>query len=264
LRARHDATLEDRTTSEAEAEVGVPVEDTLPARTLILAEAADRCPLATVIGYARLFADNVPRPHRPRRRSASRGHRPASDRPGPFLSTVAHLALLPIVLAVGPLLGDKAYFLPTGLTIETVGDDRRGWKISWTFRPVPAAPGFIAVAMVTAWVVALASDSLAFRRMPPSKPSPRPPGCSVHPGRARTPTTSALLFVVAVLLFVLASRVARADGTGRCHRAGRRSAASGPDAARQAGRSRRCRPRLPGGDGRPLVDLDGGGAATTV
>ncbi len=271
------ATLGDRATSEAEAEVGVPVEDTPPPppRTLILAEAAlIGVSLATVIGYARLFADGAFL--LPIALAAVLGHLVAIALRriglGPLLSTVAHLALLPIVLTWARYWETKAYFLPTGLTIETVGDDlAEAWKIFLDISaPVPAAPGFIAVAMVTAWVVALASDSLAFRLDATVEALAPATGLflfsSILAEREHR-TTSALLFVVAVLVFVLASRVARADGTGRwlatdAGRGARSLLAAGLLLAGLAViPAVLAGPRLPGGDGRPLVDLDGGGSS---
>ena len=269
------ATLEDR--AAPEDEVRAPVEDVPssppPPRTLMLAEAAlIGVSLATVIGYARLFADGAFLV--PIALAAVVGHLVAIALRrvglGPLLSTIAHLALLPLVLTWARYWETSARFLPTGLTIETVSDDlAEAWKIFLDISaPVPAAPGFIAVAMVTAWVVALASDSLAFRLDATVEALAPATGLflfsSILAEREHR-TTSALLFVVAVLVFVLAARVAHADGTGRW-------------LATDAGRGARsllaaglllaglavipaviAGPRLPGGDGRPLVDLDGGG-----
>ena len=271
------ATLEDRAAPEDEATA--PVEDAPspppppPPRTLMLAEAAlIGVSLATVIGYARLFADGAFLV--PIALAAVVGHLVAIALRrvgvGPLLSTIAHLALLPLVLTWARYWETSAHLLPTGLTVDTVGDDlAEAWKIFLDISaPVPAAPGFIAVAMVTAWVVALASDSLAFRLDATVEALAPATGLflfsSILAEREHR-TTSALLFVVAVLVFVLASRVARADGTGRW-------------LATDAGRGARsllaaglllaglavipaviAGPRLPGGDGRPLVDLDGGG-----
>ncbi|MET0158933.1 MAG: transglutaminaseTgpA domain-containing protein [Acidimicrobiales bacterium] len=271
------ATLEDRAAPEDEATA--PVEDAPspppppPPRTLMLAEAAlIGVSLATVIGYARLFADGAFLV--PIALAAVVGHLVAIALRrvgvGPLLSTIAHLALLPLVLTWARYWETSAHLLPTGLTVDTVGDDlAEAWKIFLDISaPVPAAPGFIAVAMVTAWVVALASDSLAFRLDATVEALAPATGLflfsSILAEREHR-TTSALLFVVAVLVFVLAARVARADGTGRW-------------LATDAGRGARsllaaglllaglavvpaviAGPRLPGGDGRPLVDLDGGG-----
>jgi transglutaminase-like putative cysteine protease len=267
------ATLADRPTRSDDERS--PVEDAPPPRTLVLAEAAlIGVSLATVAGYARLFADGAY--FFPIALAAMVGHLVAialrRSGLGPMLSTLAHLALLPLVLTWARYRETSSRLLPTGRTIEALGDDlAASWAIFLDISaPVPAAPGFIAVAMATAWVVAMASDSLAFRLDATVEALAPATGLFLFSSilaEQEHRTTSAMLFVVSVLVFVLASRVARADGTGRwlATDAGRGArsllgaglllAALAVIPAVLAG------PRLPGGDGQPLLDLDGAGGA---
>ncbi len=264
------ATLQDRPVEELLADDGLPPP---PPPTLVLAELALLgVSLATVVGYARLFADGAFL--LPIAAAAVVGHGIAvllrRVGLGPLLSTVAHLSLLPLFLAWTRYHTTTANLLPSGRTLDAIsGDVADAWDIFLDISaPVPAAPGFIVVAMATAWVVALASDSLAFRLDATVEALAPATGLFLFASILADEehrTTSAALFVVAVLTFVLAARVARADGTGRW-------------LATDAGRGARsllvagallgaiaiipallAGPRLPGADGESLVDLDGGG-----
>ena len=178
--------------------------------------------LATVVGYARLFADGAFL--LPIAAAAVVGHGIAvllrRVGLGPLLSTVAHLSLLPLFLAWTRYHTTTANLLPSGRTLDAIsGDVADAWDIFLDISaPVPAAPGFIVVAMATAWVVALASDSLAFRLDATVEALAPATGLFLFASILADEehrTTSAALFVVAALTFVLAARVARADGTGR-------------------------------------------------
>ena len=160
--------------------------------------------------------------------------------------------------------------LPTGRTLDQLSDDlAESWHIFLDISaPVPAAPGFVVVAMATAWVVAYASDSLAFRLDATVEALAPATGLFLFSSILAEDdhrTGSAALFVVSVLAFALAARVARADGTGRWLAT---DATRGTRSLLLAGALLAvvavipaviAGPRLPGGDGRPLVDLDGGG-----
>jgi transglutaminase-like putative cysteine protease len=228
--------------------------------------------LATVVGYARLFDDGAF--FAPIAIAAVLGHVLAAALRrlgiGPLLATVTHLAVLPIALTLLRHRGTTTWLLPTSQTLDQLSDDlAESWRIFLDVSaPVPPAPGFVIVAMATAWVVALASDSLAFRLDATVEALAPATGlflfASILSDDAHR-TGAAALFLVALLAFVLSARVARADGGGRW-------------LATDAGRGARsllgvgallavvavvpaviAGPRLPGGDGRPLIDLDGGG-----
>lgn len=244
-----------------------------PPPTLVLAELAlVGVSLATVVGYARLFADGAF--FVPIAAAAVVGHGLAvllrRIGLGPLLSTVAHLSLLPLFLAWTRYRATTANLLPSGQTLDAISTDLAdSWKIFLDISaPVPAAPGFVVAAMATAWVVAMASDSLAFRLEATVEALAPATGLFLFASilaEEEHRTLSAALFIVAVLAFVLAARVARADGTGRW-------------LATDAGRGARsllvagallgavaivpallAGPRLPGADGDPVVDLDGRG-----
>jgi len=268
------ATLEDRRTSDvlepkrARAEEPPP----LPRSTVLAELALLGVSLATVVGYSRLFDDGSFFP--PIALMALLGHAVAAvlrrAHVGPILTTVGHLALLPLVLTALRYREASNHLLPTAGVLDQLGDDlAASWEIFLDISaPVPAAPGFVAVAMAAAWLVALASDSLAFRLDATVEALAPATGLFLFASILAEDdhrTSSATLFVVALLAFVLAARTARADGTGRW-------------LATDAGRGTRsllaagallavvavvpavvAGPRLPGGDGEPLVDLDGGG-----
>jgi len=264
------ATLEDRPIEEQGTADDLPPP---PPATLVLAEIALLgVSLATVVGYARLFADGAF--FLPIAAAAVVAHAIAALLRriglGPLLSTVAHLSLLPLFLAWTRYRSTTARLLPSGRTLDAISTDLAdAWAIFLDISaPVPAAPGFVVAAMATAWVVALAADSLAFRLEATVEALAPATGLFLFASilaEEEHRTISAALFIVAGLAFVLAARVARADGTGRW-------------LATDAGRGARsllvagallgavaivpallAGPRLPGADGDPLVDLDGGG-----
>jgi len=263
------ATLQDRPVTEEPPVADLPPP---PPPTLVLAEVALLgVSLATVVGYARLFADGAF--FLPIAAAAVIGHALAAGLRriglGPFLSTVAHLSLLPLFLAWTRYRSTTANLLPSGRTLDALSTDLAdAWAIFLDISaPVPAAPGFVVVAMATAWVVALASDSLAFRLDATVEALAPATGLFLFASilaEEEHRTLSAALFVVAVLAFVLAARVARADGTGRWLTT---DAGRGARSLLVAGAllgavavipALLAGPRLPGADGRPLVDLDGG------
>ena len=263
------ATLEDRAAPEDEARA--PVEDAPPPppppRTLMLAEAAlIGVSLATVIGYARLFADGaflVPIAAR-RGGGPSRGHRPAPGRCRPPAVDHRPPGPAPARAHLGPLLGDQCP-PPAHRADHRHGERRPGRGLGRSSstspprcRPLPGSspwpwspPGSWPWPP-TAW---------PFAWTPPSRPWPPPPACSCSrpilaergaPDDLRRCSSSSPSWSSS-----LASRVARADGTGRW-------------LATDAGRGARsllaaglllaglavipaviAGPRLPGGDGRP-------------
>ncbi len=250
-----------------------PAEPGRPAPSLALAEAAlIGVSLATIGGYARLFANAGW--FLPIAVAAVLGHVIAIALRrlgvGPLLSTVAHLALLPVVLTWLRYGGTTGWLLPTSRTIDRLADDLSGaWDIFLDISaPVPAAPGFVIVAMAAAWIVAAVSDGLAFRLHATVEALAPATGLflfSTILADDRHRVVSAIVFVAAVLLFTLAARVARTDEAGRW-------------LATDAGRGARSLlvvggllavgavlvaalvgPRLPGGDGEAVFDLDGGG-----
>lgn len=264
------ATLEDRLIEEDMASDDLPPP---PPPTLILAEVALLgVSLATVVGYARLFADWAF--FVPIAAAVVVAHALAALLRrvglGPLLSTVAHLSLLPLFLAWTRYRSTTANLLPSGRTLDAITTDLAdAWDIFLDISaPVPAAPGFIVAAMATAWVVALASDSLAFRLDATVEALAPATGLFLFASilaEQEHRTISAALFVIAVLAFVLASRVARVDGTGRWLTT---DAGRGARSLLVAGAllgavavipALLAGPRLPGADGDPLVDLDGGG-----
>lgn len=244
-----------------------------PPPTLVLAELALLgVSLATVVGYARLFDDGAF--FVPIAAAAVVGHLVVALLRriglGPLLSTVAHLSLLPLFLGWTRYRSTTANLLPSGRTLDAISTDLAdSWDIFLDISaPVPTAPGFIVAAMATAWVVALASDSLAFRLDATVEALAPATGLFLFASilaEEEHRTLSAALFIFAVLAFVLAARVARADGTGRwlatdAGRGARSLLAAGALLAVVAiVPALLAGPRLPGADGDPLVDLDGGG-----
>ncbi len=262
------ATLQDRPEEDQAPADDLPPP---PPPTLVLAEVAlVGVSLATVVGYARLFVDSAY--FIPIAAAAVVGHTLAALLRriglGPLLSTVAHLSLLPLFLGWTRYRATTANLLPSGRTLDAISTDLAdSWEIFLDISaPVPAAPGFIVAAMATAWVVALASDSLAFRLDATVEALAPATGLFLFASilaEEEHRTISAALFIVAVLAFVLASRVARADGTGRwlatdAGRGARSLLAAGALLAAVAiVPALLAGPRLPGADGDPLVDLDG-------
>lgn len=247
-----------------------------PPPTALLAELALLgVSLATVVGYARLFADGAFLA--PIAAAAVGGHVLAAVLRrrglGPLSATAVHLAALPLFVTWLRYRGTTARLLPTGRTLDHVGNDlAAAWDIFLDVAaPVPSAPGFVVTAMVAAWVVALVSDSIAFRLHATVEALAPATGLflfsSILAEREHR-TVATVLFLAAVLAFVLTARVARADhrarwlatdagrGTRSLLTTGAGLAAVAVLAAVVVG------PRLPGGDGDPLVDLDGtsGGA----
>ncbi len=271
------ATLEDRRAA-APVEPVAPTEPDepppLPPTTLLAELALLGVSLATIVGYARLFDDGAY--FAPIALAAVLGHLLAAvlrrAHIGPLLATITHLAVLPLMLTALRYRETSTYLLPSGRTLDQLGDDlQASWEIFLDISaPVPAAPGFVVVAMATAWIVALVSDSLAFRLNATVEALAPATGLFLFSSILsddRHRTTSAALFVFSVLAFVLASRVARADGTGRWLAT---DATRGTRSLLFAGAvlalvalvpAVLAGPRLPGGDGEPVVDLDGGGGS---
>lgn len=203
-------------------------------RTALLAEAAlTGVSLATVAGYARLFTDAGY--VAPVAAAAVLGHVLAAGLRrvglGPVLATAVHLAGLALLLAWGRYLSTTANLVPTGATLDRIGDDlARSWDIFLDVSaPVPTAPGFVVVAMVAAWVVALAADGLAFRLHATAEAVAPATGLFLFSSILaddRHRVLAATLFVVSVLAFVLAARVARATAEGAGWRP---TPAGGPD-----------------------------------
>ncbi len=233
--------------------------------------------LATVAGYGRLFADGGF--FLPIAAAAVLGHGLAGVLRrvglGPLLSTITHLLVLPLLLAWARYRSTTVNLLPSGRTTDAIATDLAdAWEIFLDISaPVPAAPGFVVVAMATAWVIALAADSLAFRLDATVEALAPATGIFLFASilaEEEHRTISAILFVGAVLAFVLTSRVARADGSGRWLAAnGGRGARSLLLAGALLGTvaiipALLAGPRLPGADGRPVVDLDGGGSDDRV
>ena len=272
------ATLEDRRAAAPVEPVVAPTEPDEPPplpRTTLLAELALLgVSLATIVGYARLFDDGAY--FAPIALAAVLGHLLAAVLRragiGPLLATITHLAVLPLMLTALRYRETSTYLLPSGRTLDQLGDDlQASWEIFLDISaPVPAAPGFVVVAMATAWIVALVSDSLAFRLNATVEALAPATGLFLFSSILsddRHRTASAALFVFSVLAFMLASRVARADGTGRWLAT---DATRGTRSLLFAGAvlalvalvpAVLAGPRLPGGDGEPVVDLDGGGGS---
>lgn len=250
---------------EAEPEPATPSPPTLLAELCLLGVS-----LSVVVGYARLFDDAAFLA--PIALAAVLGHVLAAllrrGGIGPFLATISHLTVLPLVLTWLRYLDTTHYLLPTARTLDRLNADlTESWNIFLDVSaPVPPAAGFIVVAMATAWIVALASDSLAFRLDATVEALAPATGLFLFSSilsDQRHRTGAAALFVVAVLAFSLAARVSRADGTGRwlatdTSRGTRSLLAAGVVLAVLAVvPAVLAGPRLPGGDGHPLVDLDG-------
>jgi transglutaminase-like putative cysteine protease len=271
------ATLEDRPVAPPAPPTVVPPVDPdeppLVGRTTALAEVALLgVSLATIFGYARLFEDFSF--FAPIAMAAILGHLAAvalrRGGVGPLLATISHLCLLPLVLTVLRYRSTSNHLLPTGTTVDALSDDLAdAWHIFLDISaPVPAAPGFIAVAMAAAWIVAYTSDSLAFRLDATIEALAPATGLFLFSSilaEHEYRTVSAALFVASVLAFSLAARVARADSTARWLATdatrGTRSllAAGALLTAIAVVPAVIAGPRLPGGNGNPLVDLDGAG-----
>lgn len=250
-------------------------------RTLVAAELALLLlTVVTIAGYARLFDDWSFLG--PACLAAVLAHVLAAvlrrAGVGPVVSLAVGLLALPLVITWVRYGGTTSRLLPTSATLDRVGDDLDGaWQLFVDHAaPVPAVPGFVALTMVAAWLVALVSDALAFRLHTTVEALAPAAGlflfASILSGpHDRVAATAA--FLAAALGFTLAARVARADDSGRwlATDAGRgaRSLLVGGSAltglavvvAVVAG------PLLPGGDGEALLDVDGdrgGGGRVTV
>jgi transglutaminase-like putative cysteine protease len=228
--------------------------------------------LSVVVGYARLFDDGAFL--WPIAQAAVLGHLLAAILRrvgvGPLLATVTDLSALPLVLTWLRYVDTTSYLLPTARTIDQLNTDlEASWRIFLDISaPVPPAPGFVIVAMATAWIVAFVSDSLAFRLDATVEALAPATGLflftSILADDAHR-TWAAALFLIAVLAFALSARVSRAEGTGRwlatdTSRGSRSLLLAGALLGVLAvGLAVVAGPRLPGGDGDPLVDLDGSG-----
>jgi transglutaminase-like putative cysteine protease len=241
--------------------------------TLWLAEAALLgVTLAAVVGFARLFADASFLA--PIALAAVGGHVVALALRrlgvGPVMAVAAAVVALPMVLTWSRYGGTTSHLLPTSGTLEHLGDDlSEAWDIFVDVSaPVPVAAGFVVTAMAAAWLVAVASDALAFRLNATVEALAPAAGLFLFASILSGPehrVSSTALFLVAALGFVLAARVARADGSGRwlATDAGRGARAlflgGGILAALAIMVAVVAGPSLPGADGDPLIDLDGGG-----
>ena len=228
--------------------------------------------LSVVVGYARLFDDGAF--FWPIAQAAVLGHLVAAllrrFGVGPLLATMTDLAALPLVLTWLRYADTTSYLLPTARTLDQLNVDlEASWRIFLDISaPVPPAAGFVIVAMATAWIVAFVSDSLAFRLDATVEALAPATGLflftSILSDDAHR-TWAAALFLVAVLAFALSARVSRAEGTGRwlatdTSRGSRSLLLAGALLAFLAvGLAVVAGPRLPGGDGDPLIDLDGSG-----
>lgn len=256
-------------------DVGTPIDEEEPARpqpTWFAELALVGVSLSVVLGYARLFDDGAF--FGPIALAAVLAHGLAvllrRLGVGPLLSTVIHLGSLPLVLTWLRYADTTSRLLPSGTTLDRLGDDlSESWRTFLDISaPVPPQAGFLIVAMATAWVVALVSDSLAFRLDATVEALAPATGLflfsSILADDAHR-TLSAALFALAVLGFALATRVSRAEGTGRWLATdttrGTRSLllAGGGLLVVALVPAVLAGPRLPGGDGRPVVDLDGAG-----
>lgn len=194
---------------------------------------------------------------------------------GPVLATAVEVLALVAYLSWTRYLATTSRLLPGGATLDAMADDLAGaWDLFLEVSaPVPAAPGFVLAAVVGVWIVAVAADGLAFRLHATVEALAPATGLFLFASvlaEGRRTTGTAVLFCVTALWFALTARVARAEETGRWlatdrGRGARALLVTGavlvavavPAAVLAA-------PRLPGGDGRALLDVDGGGDGDRV
>jgi transglutaminase-like putative cysteine protease len=182
--------------------------------------------------------------------------------------------LMIVVLRYGAV---STFGLPNGTVLDRLGADlRAGWQVFQNEgAPAPVADGLVVAAMAAMVAVATTSDALAFRSGVRVEAVAPAAGLFVFTTVLSGPdhrVSATLLFLAAVLGFVLAHRVARradADGWMSAPRG------QGATAMLRAGAAMAAiglvggvliAPLLPGADADPLIDLDrvGGDSRVTI
>jgi transglutaminase-like putative cysteine protease len=165
--------------------------------------------------------------------------------------------------------------LPDRAVFDALGTDLGdAWRLFQDEgAPAPVAAGFVASAMAAMVLIAVTADALAFRVGAPVEATIPATGLFLFTTVLSGPDhriTSTLLFVGAVLAFVLADRVARRAATGAWLAAPR---GRGTTALLRAGAGLAAigliggvliGPVLPGAEADPIVDLDAGGGDERV
>jgi transglutaminase-like putative cysteine protease len=178
--------------------------------------------IAAVVGMHRLFADGTYRG--PLVFQAIVAHtlvallRRAGVRIVPAALACIGLAALFITWARFP--ETTRWLLPTGSTLDAVGDDLRGaWRTFGDVRaPAPVHNGFLAVSSAAIWAIVFVADWAAFRVWATFEallPATTLFVFSAALGGPGSPFAGAALFAGSALLFVLVHRTANQERTSR-------------------------------------------------